>query len=562
MGFDAVVFDMDGVIFDSERATMECGLPMKPGIRELLGFLKEKDVKIAVASSTRKQTVENQLVWAGIREYFDAIICGDMVERSKPAPDIFLKVCEVLGVEPERAYVIEDSYNGIRAAHAGKLMPIMVPDLLPPTDEMHELAVAVLYDLNQVAEYLRIMELGGKSGLNFVAEMCPDIYEQTKAIVDRGNAGELPLAGIYLFIKDNIDVAGTHTTAGSLSLEDNLATVDAPVIRNLKKNGALILGKANMTEFANYTTPGMPGGYSSRGGQVIHATNPSLSPLGSSSGSAVAVSSGAVKAAIGTDTSFSVIACAQGNGVCGLKPAQGELSDEGIIPISHTLDSAAVLAWNFEDAVRVYNGMRDEPVEFKAADIRNLRVGVNLANEDKLAEEHRSEIDRFIEKLKDLGASIGTVNQPPTPQLMTIMQCEFRDQIEEYLASSNASRKTLKEIVEYFEANPETMMKYGDGFLRRVLEEAPLGMKEEKYIEAMKQREDLIKATYEEIKDFDVVFMTGPTYIMHLCGFPSATLALPELNSDGYRRCLIMYGAQERRLFEVVLGMSKEFCEK
>lgn len=214
--YDAVVFDMDGVIFDSERAVMQCWkelakkynipdieqavlsctgttmkrtreimletygaefpydtyakessviyhsrydggrLPMKPGVVELLTFLKEEGKKIALASSTRRQTVTNQLKDAGILDFFDQVICGDMVERSKPAPDIFLKACEELGVKPERAYAIEDSYNGIRAAHAGKLHPIMVPDLLPETAEMREKAEVVLSSLLEVISYLKV----------------------------------------------------------------------------------------------------------------------------------------------------------------------------------------------------------------------------------------------------------------------------------------------------------------------------------------------------------------------------------------------------------------------
>ena len=194
--YKAVVFDMDGVIFDSERAVMQCWkevasrhnipdiekailactgttmvrtreimlnlygadfpydeyaressvifhsrydggrLPMKPGVKELLTFLKEHDKKIALASSTRQQVVTDELRDAGIIEYFDRIICGDMVSRSKPAPDIFLKACEELNVSPSDSYAIEDSYNGIRAAHAGGLHPIMVPDLLPADEEI------------------------------------------------------------------------------------------------------------------------------------------------------------------------------------------------------------------------------------------------------------------------------------------------------------------------------------------------------------------------------------------------------------------------------------------
>ncbi len=212
--YKAVVFDMDGVIFDSERAVMQCWkevasrhnipdiekailactgttmvrtreimlnlygadfpydeyaressaifhsrydggrLPMKPGVKELLTFLKEHDKKIALASSTRQQVVTDELRDAGIIEYFDRIICGDMVSRSKPAPDIFLKACEELNVSPSDSYAIEDSYNGIRAAHAGGLHPIMVPDLLPADEEMQSLAEIVLPSLTSVMEYL------------------------------------------------------------------------------------------------------------------------------------------------------------------------------------------------------------------------------------------------------------------------------------------------------------------------------------------------------------------------------------------------------------------------
>ena len=210
--FDAVVFDMDGVIFDSERATMYCWielankygienieepylactgttmartreimleyygkdfpydeyagkaskmyhdrydggkLPMKKGVKELLGFLSFNKKKIALASSTRRQTVENQLRDAGIIEYYDEIITGDMVKKSKPEPDIFLLACKKIHVTPQRAYAIEDSYNGITAAYRGGLMPIMVPDLLPATDKMQVMA-QVKENLLDVMEY-------------------------------------------------------------------------------------------------------------------------------------------------------------------------------------------------------------------------------------------------------------------------------------------------------------------------------------------------------------------------------------------------------------------------
>ena len=129
-------------------------LPMKPGIVELLKFLKENGIKTAVASSTRKAVVTREITDAGLLSYFDVLICGDMVARSKPAPDIFLKAAEELKVDPSRSYVIEDSYNGIRAAHSAGMRAFMVPDMLEANDEMRKLSEAVLPDLMAVKEAL------------------------------------------------------------------------------------------------------------------------------------------------------------------------------------------------------------------------------------------------------------------------------------------------------------------------------------------------------------------------------------------------------------------------
>lgn len=214
MNIQAVVFDMDGIIFDSEAKVVECWvetaekygikdietlchkclgtnsaetkrialefygedfpydeykaemsalyherydggrLPMKPHVKELLEFLRENGIRVALASSTRTQVVHDQLRDAGIISYFDKLVCGDMVSRSKPAPDIFLRACEELRVEPSSALAIEDSYNGIRSAHAAGMHPVMVPDLAPPTAEMEQLADVILPSLKEVIEYI------------------------------------------------------------------------------------------------------------------------------------------------------------------------------------------------------------------------------------------------------------------------------------------------------------------------------------------------------------------------------------------------------------------------
>ncbi len=129
-------------------------LPMKEGVFEILEYLKTNGYKTALASSTRIETVTNQLKAAGIYKYFDEVIGGDMVSKSKPDPEIFLKAAEKLGVSPKEAYVIEDSFNGIRAAYSAGCVPFMVPDMLKPDDEMHRKAYRIFESLLEVRDFL------------------------------------------------------------------------------------------------------------------------------------------------------------------------------------------------------------------------------------------------------------------------------------------------------------------------------------------------------------------------------------------------------------------------
>ena len=132
----------------------EHGVPLKDGIRELLEFLKKNGYKIGLASSTSIETITEELKMENLYDYFDVVVGGDLIKNSKPAPDIYLAACEQLGVKPENAIAVEDSFNGIRAAHAAGMYAIMVPDMIEPDDEMREKAYAIKRDLFEVMEML------------------------------------------------------------------------------------------------------------------------------------------------------------------------------------------------------------------------------------------------------------------------------------------------------------------------------------------------------------------------------------------------------------------------
>ena len=212
-----VVFDMDGVIFDSERLYIDCWkpvadrhgipdieetlyrclgvnsretheifiarygekfpydeylreasaifhersdngrMPQKPWAKDILSWLKEMKIKVALASSTKRESVVRELTEGGLIDYFDVLVCGDMVSKSKPDPEIFLKACEELRVKPEFTYAIEDSFNGIRSAHSAGMMPIMVPDIKQPDDEIRGMCTAVCTSLKEVMELFKML---------------------------------------------------------------------------------------------------------------------------------------------------------------------------------------------------------------------------------------------------------------------------------------------------------------------------------------------------------------------------------------------------------------------
>src|SRR5215813_11396892 len=222
-------------------------------------------------------------------------------------------------------------------------------------DVLQALAKGEANATNLTRAYLARIEAYDKSGpgLNSVRETNPDALAIAGKLDTVKPSAKQPLAGVPILVKDNIATGDKqHTTGGSLALEGARAKGDATVVKQLRAAGAVILGKANLTEFANIIAIEMPSGYSSLGGQVKNPYSPTLLddrgipvvlPGGSSSGSAVAVAAGLCAAAIGTETSGSLLSPATQNGLVTVKPTVGLISRAGILPISHSQDTAGPL---------------------------------------------------------------------------------------------------------------------------------------------------------------------------------------------------------------------------
>lgn len=155
-----------GPEFDAEQFMTRCtqhlqqhieeeGVPLKPGVREILAFLRERNVPIGMATSTHRVRTDRRLELSGLGDYFQAVVTGDEVQKGKPDPEIYRTVCETLGVTPDRCLAVEDSKNGILSAHAAGLAVAMVPDMIPPTAELESLLWSRVDSLNELIEVLK-----------------------------------------------------------------------------------------------------------------------------------------------------------------------------------------------------------------------------------------------------------------------------------------------------------------------------------------------------------------------------------------------------------------------
>ena len=209
---------------------------------------------------------------------------------------------------------------------------------------------------------------------------------------DAASDFSLPLAGIPILIKDNIETKEMPTTAGSLALKDNFTGRDAPVVSALRGAGAIILGKTNLSEWANFRARKSTSGWSAVGGQARNPHHTDYSPSGSSSGSAVAVAANLCLGAIGTETLGSIISPAAACGVVGIKPSVDLLSQQYIVPISHSQDTAGPMARSIEDAARILGCMGGQITSAESP--TSLRLGIIRGTTG-----FKAEVDRLFHTL-------------------------------------------------------------------------------------------------------------------------------------------------------------------
>lgn len=329
------------------------------------------------------------------------------------------------------------------------------------------------------------------SGINAVLELNPDAPATAAGldIARKSGVPMKPLHGVPILLKDNINTGDKmHTSAGSLVLADSYAHSDAFLVRRLCDAGAIILGKVNMTEWANFMTKGMPGGYSSRGGQVRNPYGRHCSPGGSSSGSGAAVAANLCAAAVGTETSGSILSPAICNMIIGIKPTVGLISRTGIIPISSSQDTAGPLARTVADAVHLLSAMREmdeeDPITTTSGPHQDVNYhafleqetkGVRIDIPRKVFWDHESEAEKqqaeeAISMLADLGAVIVDPADLPTAEELgktQVLLYEFKNGINAYLSTlgPNAPVKTLKQIIASNKVNSKRNLKYGQTLL-------------------------------------------------------------------------------------------------
>lgn len=366
----------------------------------------------------------------------------------------------------------------------------------------------------QIAElYLQRIEAVDKGGpfINSILELNPDALRIASALDAERKAGKVrgSLHGIPVLVKDNID---THdkmqTTAGSLALEGNYAAKDAFVVKQLRKAGAVILGKTNLSEWANFRGKRSVSGWSSRGGLTRNPHALDRTASGSSSGSGAAIAANLAAVAVGTETDGSIISPSNANGIVGIKPTLGLLSRSGIIPVAHSQDTPGPMARTVTDAAILLGAMTGvdsaDPATrssrrrglsnyTKSLDydgLQGARIGVarNMAGSNPRV---TKVFEHCLEVMRQLGAVI--IDPADVPNFnkfgeteIEVLLYEFKADLNKYLETLGESVRvhSLEEVIRFNEENADRVMPYfGQERMLQAQEKGPLSAK--KYRDAL-----------------------------------------------------------------------------
>lgn len=320
--------------------------------------------------------------------------------------------------------------------------------------------------------------------LNAVIEINPDALADAARLDAERKAGRVrgPLHGIPVLIKDNIDAVPMINSAGSLALATHRPREDAPIVRALRDAGAVILGKTNLSEWANFRSTRSSSGWSSRGGQTRNPYALDRSPCGSSSGTGAAIAASLAAVGVGTETDGSILCPSAVNGLVGLKPTVGRVGRSGIIPISATQDTAGPMARSVADAALLLDALanardpddaatRGAPAaKVRFADaldadaLRGVRLGVLRPSGVDAQPDVDAAFERSLTHLRDAGAVLVDVELPNRGKWnepeFTILKYEFKDGLERYLRESGAPVQSLSALVDFNNANAGATMPY------------------------------------------------------------------------------------------------------
>ena len=334
-----------------------------------------------------------------------------------------------------------------------------------------------------VQAYLaRIIELDRNGPrLNAIISLNPRARADAAALDAERAAGRVrgPLHGIPVLLKDNIDATPMATTAGSLALAELRPAHDAFLVARLREAGAVVLGKANLSEWANFRSSRSLSGWSSIGGQTRNPYALDRSPCGSSSGTAVAVAANMTAVGIGTETDGSILCPAAVNGVVGLKPTVGLVSRNGIVPIAPSQDTAGPMARSVEDAAILLAAIAgrdpadpatadnsvlasfDYAQQLRGASLRGVRMGL-LRDRLSISPEAATATERAVAAMRDAGAVVVDARIPTQDQWRDdereVLLSEFKPALEQYLRQRQAPVQSLRALIDYNRAHASQVM--------------------------------------------------------------------------------------------------------